>query len=108
VKGLVVSTLRHKQQAPLSIAGEVDGGDEYYEGRTGDMVADELFKVEYRQSITGFGSYLNSGTSFNRPASWLGLLVLISYFICSTIPNRKIMQGRTGRGRRLYQLHRAL
>jgi len=91
VKDLVVSTLRREGlQAPQSIDEDFDES-QCYEGRTGDIVAVELFKVECRQTITGFGSYLNSGTSLKRSASWLGLSVLMFDFICTTMPNENVV-----------------
>jgi len=87
VKDLVVSTLLRKgRQAPLSVDEEFESESQGYEGRTGDIVAVELFKVENRQTITGFGSYLNSGTSFKRSASWHRLLVLVDLLHLSYSP----------------------
>ena len=94
MKGLAVSTLL--QRGPLTVDGNLEGGCQCYEGRTEDMVAGELIKVEYRRSITGFGSHLISGTSFQRSASWLGLSVLMFYFVYLTVSGKKIVQGRAG------------
>jgi hypothetical protein len=72
------------------------------------MVAGELFKVEYRRSITGFGSHLSSGTSFQKIGKLAGTVCADVLLHSSNSPRRKGSAKQKRRGARFDQLQRAL
>jgi hypothetical protein len=72
------------------------------------MVADELFKVECRRSITRFRLTLEFRHINTKIGKLAWAVVLNFYFINPTMPEEEIMQDRGGGETRVYQLHKLL